>query len=156
MKEFNIPAWVNDRYVKQAFKERGLDYDRQLVSLNNYEVAGKDPLCNAAITKPRDGGEIWIEGGEIVPFSSQGCTLLGVRKFTGEGKKLRAVYLYDRGLSVKVFADKAFYAFSDKEGKQAEAVPFLLRKDAQAYATKIGGRLMTYGEVIGTTATAGR
>ena len=156
VKEFNIPAWVNDRYVKQAFKERGLDYDRQLAALNNYEVAGKDPLCNAAITKPRDGGEIWIEGGEIVPFSSQGCTLLGVRKFTGEGKKLRAVYLYDRGLSVKVFADKAFYAFGDKEGKQAEAAPFLLRKDAQAYATKIGGRLMTYGEVIGTTATAGR
>lgn len=154
IKEFNIPAWVNDRYVKQAFKERGLDYDRQLVALSNYEVAGKDPVCNAAITKPRDGGEIWIEGGEIVPFSSQGCTLLGVRKFTGEGKKLRAVYLYDRSLSVKVFADKAFYAFSDKEGKQAEAVPFLLRKDAQAYATKIGGRLMTYGEVIGTTATA--
>ena len=153
MKEFNINAWVNDKYVKQAFKERGLDYGKQLASLSNYEVSGKDPVCNTAITKPRDGGEIWLEGSEIIPFSSQGCTLLGARKYTGEGKKLRAVYLYDRGLGIKVFADKAFYAFSDKEGKQAEAVPFLLKKDAQAHAAKIGGRLMTYNEVLGTTVT---
>ena len=117
-----------------------------------------DPVCNAPVTKPREGGEIWIEGGDVVPFSSQGCTLLGVRKYTGEGKKLRAVYLYDRGLGVKVFADKAYYAFSDKEGKQAEAVPFLLSKDAQAHASKIGGRLLTYSEVIGAggTSTAAR
>ena len=79
--------------------------------------------------------------------------MLGARKYSGEGKKLRAVYLYDRGLGIKVFADKAFYAFSDKEGKQAEAVPFLLKKDAQAHAAKIGGRLMTYNEVLGTTVT---
>jgi NitT/TauT family transport system substrate-binding protein len=153
MKDFNIPAWVNDRYVKQAFKERGLDYERQLASLSNYEVAGKDPVCNAPITKPRDGGEIWVEGGDVVPFSSQGCTLLGVRKFLGEGKKVRAVYVYDRGLGIKVFADKAFYAFSDQAGKQAEALPFLLRKDAQAHATKTGGRLLTYSEVLGTSTT---
>ena len=107
LKEFNVQAWVNDKYVKQAFKERGLDYDKQLSSLSNYEVTGKDPVCNTVITKPRDGGEIWLEGSEIVPFSSQGCTLLGARKYTGEGKKLRAVYLYDRGLGIKVFADKA-------------------------------------------------
>lgn len=157
VKDFNIKAWVNDSYVRQAFKERGLDYERQKASLANYEVSGKDPVCNVAITKPRDGGEIWVEGGEIVPFSSQGCTLLGVRKFTGEGKKLRAVYLYDRGLGIKVFADKAFFAFSDKEGKQAEATPFLLKKDAQAHAAKTGGRLLTYHEVLGTaTTTASR
>ena len=87
LKEFNIQSWVNDKYVKQAFKERGLDYEKQLASFANYEVSGKDPLCSTPITKPRDGGEIWVEGGDIVPFSSQGCTLLGVRKFTGEGKK---------------------------------------------------------------------
>lgn len=157
MKEFNIQQWVNDRFVRQAFKERNLDYDKQLTSLANYEVSGKDPVCNSPVNKPREGGEIWVEGGQIIPFSSQGCTLLGVRKYTGEGKKLRAVYLYDSGLGIKVFADKAYYAFSDKDGKKAEAVPFLLRKDAQAYAAKTGGRLLTYSEVIGTgTAAASR
>ena len=157
LKEFNIPAWVNDKYARQAFKERGLDYERQLASLSNYEVTGKDPVCNAAITKPRDGGEIWIDGGDIVPFSSQGCTLLGVRKFTGEGKKLRAVYLYDRGLGIKLLADKAYYSFSDKAGKNAEAIPLLLKKDAQAQETKSGGTVLPYAEVLGSSnTTAGR
>ena len=155
LKEFNIQAWVNDKYVKQAFKQRGLDYEKQLASLANYEVSGKDPLCNTAITKPRDGGEIWIEGGDIVPFSSQGCTLLGVRKFTGEGKKIRAVYLYDRGLGIKLFADKAYYSFSDKAGKNAEAIPFLIKKDAQAQAAKSGGNVLTYAEVLGSSPAAG-
>lgn len=157
LKEFNVKAWVNDVYVRQAFRELKLDYDKQLNSLANYEVTGKDPICNAPVTRPREGGEIWLEGGEIIPFSSQGCTLLGVRKFTGEGKKLGAVYLYDRGTGIKLFADKAFYAFSDKDAQRTEAVPFLLRKDAQAHAAKIGGRLLTYNEVLGSpTTTASR
>ena len=157
VKDFDIKAWVNDTYVRQAFRELKLDYDKQLNSLTNYEVTGKDPVCNAPVTRNREGGEIWVAGGDISPFSSQGCTLLGVSKLTGEGKKLAAVYLYDRGLGVKLFADKAFYAFSDKDAKRTEAVPFLLRKDAQAHAAKIGGRLMTFNEVLGSpTTTAGR
>jgi NitT/TauT family transport system substrate-binding protein len=150
IKEFNIQAWVNDSYVRRTFKERGLDYEKQLATLTNYEVTGKDPVCNAPIVKPREGGEIWIQNGDIVPFSSQGCTLLGVRKYTGEGKKLGAIYLYDQGLGIKVFADKAYYAFSDKEGKKAEVIPFLIRKDAEAHAAKTGGRLLTFNEVLGT------
>jgi sulfonate transport system substrate-binding protein len=153
LKEFDIKAWVNDGYVRQTYRDLKLDYDKQLSSFANYEVTGKDPVCNVPVTRGRDGGEIWVAGGDIIPFSSQGCTLLGVRKLTGEGKKLGAVYLYDRGLGVKLFADKAFYAFSDKDAKRAEAVPFLLRKDAQAHAAKIGGRLLTYGEVLGTAAS---
>jgi sulfonate transport system substrate-binding protein len=157
LKEFDIKAWVNDSYVRQTYRDLKLDYDKQLGSFGNYEVTGKDPVCNVPVTRGREGGEIWVEGGDIIPFSSQGCTLLGVRKLTGEGRKLAAVYLYDRGLGVKLFADKAFYAFSDTDAKRAEAVPFLLRKDAQAHAAKIGGRLLTYGEVLGTaTSTAGR
>jgi len=157
LKDFNVSAWVNDAYVRQAFRELNLDYDKQLASLTNYEVTGKDPVCNAPINRPREGGEIWLDGGEIIPFSSQGCTLLGVRKFTGERRKISAVYLYDRGSGIKLFADKAFYAFSDKDPKRAEAVPFLLRKDAQAHAVKIGGRLLTFNEVLGTgTGITGR
>src|SRR4029434_6264062 len=113
LKEFDIKAWVHDSYVRQTYRDLKLDYDKQLGSFGNYEVTCKDPVCNVPVTRGREGGEIWVEGGDIIPFSSQGCTLLGVRKLTGEGRKLAAVYLYDRGLDVKLFADKAFYAFSD-------------------------------------------
>jgi hypothetical protein len=73
-------------------------------------VTGTDPICNAPVNDPKKTGEIWIQGGDIVPFSSPVCTLLGVKKYGAEGKKFNAVYLVDHQLGIKVFADAAFYS----------------------------------------------
>jgi NitT/TauT family transport system substrate-binding protein len=145
VKEFNVEAWVNETYVKQAFREKGLDYEAQRMSLAGYDVSGRDPVCGVALTRPKQAGEIWIDGGDIVPFSSPACTLRGMKKYTAEGRKIGAVYLVDQALGIKVFADKAFYAV----GK--EVTPFLLKKDAEAHAAKTGGRLATFTEALGTT-----
>jgi NitT/TauT family transport system substrate-binding protein len=149
IKELNIGAWVNDKYVRQAFKEHGLDYDKQLASFDTYNVTGTDPICNAPVNDPKKIGEIWIQGGDIVPFSSPVCTLLGVKKFGSEGKKFNAVYLVDHQLGIKVFADAAFYSVGGQDPKKPDVVPFLLKKDAEAYAVKNGAKLATYAEVLG-------
>lgn len=145
VKEFNADAWVNETYVRQAFKEKGLDYDAQKMSLAGYDVSGRDPVCGVPVTRPKQAGEIWIAGGELIPFSSPACTLKGMKKYTAEGKKIGAVYLVDQALGIKVFADKAFYAV----GK--DVTPFLLKKDAEAHAAKTGGRVATFTEALGTT-----
>jgi NitT/TauT family transport system substrate-binding protein len=149
IKPLNVDAWVNDTYVRQAYKDLGLDYDKQLQSMAGYDVTGNDPVCNVAVTKPREAGQIWVDGGDIVTFSSPVCTLKGVKKFTAEGKKLDAVYLVDHELGIKVFADAAFYASGGSDPKRPEIVPFLLKRDAEAYAAKNGGKLTTYAEVLG-------
>jgi NitT/TauT family transport system substrate-binding protein len=143
IKQLDLEAWVNDIYVRQAFKDQGLDYDSQIKAFSGYDVAGDDPICNVPVTKPAEAGQIWIEGGEILTFSSPACTLAGVKKFTANGKKLNAVYLVDHALGIKLFAGEAFYAVGGNE-----VVPFLLKHDAEAYATKIGGKLATYTEAI--------
>ena len=148
IKELNIGAWVNDGYVRQAYKERGIDYDKQLASFDTYNVTGTDPICNAPVNDPRKTGEIWIQGGDIMAFSSPVCTLLGVKKFGGEGKKFNAVYLVDHQLGIKVFADAAFYSVGGQDPKKPDVVPFLLKKDAEAYAASNGGKLATYAEVL--------
>jgi NitT/TauT family transport system substrate-binding protein len=145
IKALDVDAWVNDGYVREAFKELGLDYDRQLATMTGYHVAGQDPVCDAPVDKPGQSGEIWIEGGDIVPFSSPICTLAGVKKFTAQGRKLNAVYLVDHSLGIKVFADAAFYAIG---GPTSEVVPFMLKQDAEAYAAKSGGKLATYAEAL--------
>ena len=61
----------------QAFKEKGLDYDKQKASFAGYEIGGMDPLCKKPIKNPREGGEVWIEGGAITAYSSADCTLAG-------------------------------------------------------------------------------
>ena len=75
MKEFDVDKWVNDGYVRKAFAELGLDYDKQLAGQANYEVQGEDAYCKKPIGDPRKAGEIWIEGEGILPFSSTACTL---------------------------------------------------------------------------------
>jgi NitT/TauT family transport system substrate-binding protein len=148
IKDMNLGAWLNDSYVRQAYKELGLNYDSQLNSLAGYGVSGKDPLCKTAVAKPAEAGEIWVTDGDIVPFSSPACTLAGVKKYTSEGKKLNAVYLFDRALGIKVFADAAFYAVATKDPAKPEVVPFLLKRDAEQYAKKVGGKLATYQEAL--------
>jgi len=150
IKDLNIKAWVNDSYVRQAYKDQGLDYDKQLATMTGYDVSGNDPVCNVPVSKPLESGQIWIDGGDILSFSSPACTLMGVKKFTGQGKKLDAVYLVDHELGIKVFADAAFYSIGGSNPKKPEVVPFLLKRDAEAFASKNGGKLATYSEALST------
>jgi len=99
------------------------------------------------VTNPKTAGEIWLEGGAIVPLSSPLCAFLGVKKFQGAGKKIAVTYLFDPGLGIKVFADRAFYAVSGA-GAKMDVQPFLLKKDAEASAAKSGGVLATYEQVL--------
>lgn len=147
VKEFNVDAWVNDSYLRTAFKQRGLDYDAQKRTLANYDIQGKDPVCGKAVTRPKEAGEIWIEGGDIVPLSSPACTFMGIKKYQDAGKKIAVVYLFDQGLGIKVFADRAFYAVNGT-GAKLDVVPFLLKKDAETRAAKSGGTVATYEQVL--------
>ena len=149
IKPLVIQSWVNDTFVRQAYKDEGLDYDKLTTEFKPYDVAGQDPVCNTPVTNPKEAGQIWVQGGDIVSFSSPACTLEGVSKFTAGGKKLNAVYLVDHQLGIKVFADMAFYAVGGKDPKKPEVVPFLLKQDADKYATQTGGKLASYSEALG-------
>jgi NitT/TauT family transport system substrate-binding protein len=145
VKQFDIDAWVNETYVRRAFKERGLDYDAQKLALSNYDVQGQDPICKKAVTRPADAGEIWLDGGDIVPLSSATCTLRGVKQYNDAGKKVSVAYVYDKALGIKVFAERAFYATN---GAKDEIVPFLLKKDAEAHAAKTGTNVLSYPQAL--------
>jgi NitT/TauT family transport system substrate-binding protein len=148
VKQFNLDAWVNESYVRQAFKERNLDYDAQKQTLSNYDIQGKDPICNKSVTRPKEAGEVWVEGGDIVPASSTICTFVGIKKYQDAGKKVSVAYVYDKSLGIKVFADKAFYSVSGSGPAGTDAVPFMLKKDAEAYAAKAGATVTTYSQIL--------
>ena len=152
VKEFNVEAWVAERYVRQGFKERGQDYEAQKQTLANYDIEGKDPVCKVPVTRPKEAGEIWLADGDIVPTSSPACTLAGIRQYEAAGRKVATAYVFDKALGIKVFADKAFYAMDTRDAKNPQAVPFLLKKDAEAAAAQSGGRLATYAEALGLAA----
>ena len=57
-------------------------------------------------------------------------------------------YVFDKALGIKVFADKAFYSVAGTDPAKLEIVPFLLKKDAEAYAGKAGAVVATYTDVL--------
>jgi NitT/TauT family transport system substrate-binding protein len=150
VKDFNIDAWVNDSYLRTAFKLDGLDYDAQLRSLANYEIRGTDPVCKTSIDHPAEAAEIWIAGGAIVPVSSASCALTGIKQYRAQGKKIDVVYVMDHSLGIKLFADQAFYVATPAAGAsgQTSITPFLLKADAKRYADAQHGRLMTYEDAL--------
>lgn len=155
VKDLDIDKWVNDTFVRQAFKDAGLDYDRQLASFANYTVQGTDTVCNTAIADPSQAGQIWLRDGPVVSFSTAACTLRAVNRYRAQGRQLNAVYLTDKALGVKLFAGDAFYTQARAEGGDADIQAFLLKRDAQAAAAKSSASVIDYAQALDAAGKGG-
>jgi NitT/TauT family transport system substrate-binding protein len=157
MKEFDVETWMDDGYIRKAYAELGLDYDKQLASAANYEVSGEDKFCNKPITEPRKAGEIWVDGEGISAYSSAACTLGAYAALAAKGKKINVAYVFDSARGIKLFADQAYFSVApksaDPKAENAEIAPFLLKKDAEAYAGKTGGKVVNLTEAIKAAAS---
>lgn len=152
VQSFDADKWVNDKFLREAFKQSGLDYDKQLDSTANYQVSGTDKLCNLPVTDPQGAGEIWVEGGEIQSFANPACTLSGIVALKTQGKKVRVAYTVDQAKGIKLFADKAYYAVGKAPAGGQVILPYLLKADAEKRARELGGKTMSYEEAL-TVAT---
>jgi len=150
MKEFDVGKWVNDSYVRKAFSELGLDYEKQRASFENYEVKGEDAFCKKPISEPRKAGELWVDGEGIASFSSPACTLGAYVDLKAKGKKITVAYVFDTERGIKLFADQAFFAVGG-----SEIAPFLLKKDAEAHAAKIGGKVVNFNDALKSAMSGG-
>jgi NitT/TauT family transport system substrate-binding protein len=151
MKEFDPHKWVDDSYLRKAYAELKLDYDAQLNSTRNYEISGEDKFCKKPITDPRKSGEVWVDDEGILPFSSAACTLGAYADFKAKGKKVDVAYVFDTSRGIKLFADQAFFAVGG-----SEIAPFLLKKDAEAYAAKINGKVLSFDDAVKAAVGGGK
>jgi NitT/TauT family transport system substrate-binding protein len=152
MKEFDVTKWVDDSYIRKAFAELKLDYEAELKSMANYEVKGEDKFCNKPITEPHKAGEVWVDGEGIAPFSSAACTLGAYSALKAKGKKINMAYVFDTARGIKLFADQAYYALGSDRSAIA---PFLLKKDAEEYATKNGGKVLSFEDALKVAVSGG-
>ncbi len=143
MQAFDVAGWANDKYLRTAFAAAGMDYDKQLASLANYEIHGHDAVCNTEVTDPRHAGEVWVDGDGVHPYSSAACTLKAVAQWRSAGKKIDASYVFDTAHGLKLFADKAIYVITP-----GGVFPFLLQGDAAAYATAHGGKMVGFDDAV--------
>ena len=144
VKSFDVAPWANDHFLREVYASRGLDYEKAVAGTENYEVRGTDDFCKTEIAMPREAGEIWIKDGDIKAYSSPACTLGAYKSLEAKGNVVDVAYLFDHARGIKLFAKSAFYAIDSHK----TVVPFLLRADAEAYASANGGSVMSFDDAL--------
>jgi NitT/TauT family transport system substrate-binding protein len=134
----NFKSWIDDSFVKQAYAKLGLNYKAQEATVINPSTANKG-LPN----------EIWVAGKGITTYPTMDGFLKAVAADKSAGTKLNATYVYDRKSGLKMFGKTAFYV---KSGTGAYSA-FLLKGDADTYAGKVKGHVLSFAQAWGGAGT---
>ncbi|TIU20528.1 MAG: nitrate ABC transporter substrate-binding protein, partial [Mesorhizobium sp.] len=62
----DVNSFVDDRFIKAAFKASGLDYDAALKNYAQLPLNAKDAATGEVISDPKRVAEIWVQGEPLV------------------------------------------------------------------------------------------
>lgn len=130
----DMKEWINDSFVREAYKEMKLDYDQALASVTTpkEQTAGLPPA------------EVWHAKDGIQSFDSTAAMLKTVNEYINTGQKVNAVYVYDNPSGLKLFAKVAFFVKDDK----GNFASFMKKPDADAYASSVKGRVLGFDDAV--------
>ncbi|WP_437180874.1 ABC transporter substrate-binding protein [Pseudomonas tensinigenes] len=144
----DLNTFIDDQYIRAAFKASNLDYTAQLA---NY---AQTPLkaTGKAITDFSHVAEIWVRGeSKVRQYASAEEAFAALAALKQEGKTIRAVYAQASDSGIKLLAEQAWFA-SDEKGRLSA---FLLKGQAQQYASAQGGKVFDFTDAT-TQAVAAR
>lgn len=134
-------AFISDRYVREAFRQAGLDYDKQLANYAPLPLKAVDALTGEPITDFRRLAQIWVRGEDKVRhYASPEAALRALAGLEKEGKDIRAIYAQAADSGIKLLAGQSWFVRSDK----GELRAFLLREQAEQYARQHGGTALDF------------
>jgi NitT/TauT family transport system substrate-binding protein len=139
---------IDDRYIQEAFKQSGLDYDKQLKSYGKQPLAAKDSQSGVAIKDFNRVTQVWIEGEpKVRNYVSPESALFAVREAEKAGKKIRVVFVHDRQSGLKLLANQAWFARSPNG--QIDA--YLEKGSAEKSAQKSGGSVVNFASTFASS-----
>jgi len=139
--DIDADAFIDDRYVRAAFQQAGLDYDAQLKNYARLPLVGKDAATGKPISDVQRVAQIWVSGEALVRhYASPESALADLAKLEKAGRKVRAVYAQDRDSGIKLLAGDAWFVSSGKN----EINAFLLKESAEAWARKVKGKVLDF------------
>ncbi|MGC4000464.1 MAG: ABC transporter substrate-binding protein [Anaeromyxobacter sp.] len=148
----DVSAFIDDRYIRQAYGNAGLDYDARLRDYGRAPLVAKDALTGASIADPRLAASVWLQGEPRVRhYASPAVAFAALKQAEAQGKRARVAYVHDRDSGLKLFADQAWYARDGKGGLAA----FLLKADAEAHAAAQQGEVLTFAAAKAAAAVPG-
>jgi NitT/TauT family transport system substrate-binding protein len=149
IKGADVESFIDDRFIKQAYRELGRDYarDQRVTVAGTSPMEGKDASTGAPIKDPRAAAEMWLKGEPIKLYASLAGLMGALREADQAGRAVNAAYVFDVTTGLKLFAHRAFYV-AGGSGKAAPAslVAFAWKDEAETFATKNGGKVLTLEE----------
>ncbi|MFN3622760.1 MAG: ABC transporter substrate-binding protein [Hyphomicrobium sp.] len=135
----DVDKFVEDKYIKAAFKASGLDYDAALKNYDQLPLAAKDAITGDEIKDPKRVAQIWVKGEEKVRhYASVEGALKALKALDAESKVSRAFYAQDRNSGIKLLGAQAWFVRADN----GEVSAFLLKEQAEAWAKDHGGKVL--------------
>lgn len=138
--DLDAGTFINDQFIRTAFKQAGLDYDAQLKSYAKSPLTAKDAVTGKTIVDVKKLAQVWVDGEPLVRnYGSTEVAFAEAAKAEKAGKKVRVIYTHDRNSGLKLFASDAWFV----RGKN-ELSSFLLKADAQAWARQNSGKVIDF------------
>jgi NitT/TauT family transport system substrate-binding protein len=139
-KEVDVATYVNDKFIREAAKGFGLDYDARLKDYAALPFTGNALDTGAPVAEPKLAGQIWVKDEPKVRlYSTPEATFAALSQLEQQGKRPRVTFVHDRDTGNKLFADRVWYV----KGPRGLAA-FLLKKSADAWAAKNGGQVIGF------------
>jgi NitT/TauT family transport system substrate-binding protein len=140
--DIDVNGFIDDSYIRTAFKQAGLDYDKQLKNYEKLPLKAKDAVTGKPITDFRHLTQIWVQGEPLVRHYANAATAIAeLRKLEQAGRKVRAVYAHDQDSGLKLLASDAWFVVAGN-GKDVSA--YLLKADALTHAAKVKGKVVDF------------
>lgn len=133
--------FIDDSYVRAAFKQAGLNYEAQLKDYSKLPLKANDALTGKPITDTQRVAGIWVKGEpKVRHYGSVESALKDLAQLEKAGKSSRAVYVHDLIHRIKLLAPLAWFA-TDAKGQVSA---FLQKDAANAYAAANKGRVFDF------------
>jgi len=143
-KGLDVDKFVDDQYIRAAFKQSGQDYDKALTNYSPAPLKANDAITGKPITDFKRLAQIWVRGEDKVRhYSSPEEALKALASLEKEGKDIRAIYAQAADSGIKLLASQAWFVRNDK----GEVNAFLLKDQAVAYASANGGTALDFASV---------
>ncbi|MDU9411688.1 ABC transporter substrate-binding protein [Pseudomonas sp. zfem005] len=145
--------FIDDRFIRAAFKDAGQDYDKALKNYAPLPLVAKDAATGQPITDFKRLAQIWVRGEDKVRhYASPEAALAALAQLEQEGKDIRAIYAQATDSGIKLLANQAWFVRNDK----GELSAFLLKDQAERYAQANGGTALDFTSANQKQALASR
>jgi NitT/TauT family transport system substrate-binding protein len=142
--DLDANTFIDDQYIRAAFKQAGLDYEAHLKNYAKLPLHANDAGTGKPIVDTKRVTQIWVEGEPLVrSYATPETALTDLRKLEKSGKKIRTVYVQDSANGLKLFARDAWFTIDAKK----EIHAFLLKASAESWAAKNNGKALDFNGV---------